>query len=406
VAQGLAFVARITSAFFFITCVVYLGIEPAPLVRQELFDPGKEKREEEMERKEEVESEEENANKGVAEASGPEKGFLSVFDYQRWNRPLRYINNEKNEMAVRTEISQYFFHICKSDGKEKIAFTYPPSLSIFLQMLKERVRVWESTIKKTLSNDNDNEFYNYWVYSNNRKGNKISKEFRNRLEALDNKSLLRDILETRTRLCNDSNDDSENNEDSENKYFYFPKTRTRLCNISKVCNISKEFRNRIEALIIEALDKRSLFRNINLEKEITLERKEKDEDEDEKRKKEQEEDEAQYQNWPNEAKPFLAARDAIWAEENEFFRKRNEKIRQEGVARKDPSSFPLLDDLDDELAEAEDKEKGKYGPCDIHAPIVVVEPKGVWEKLQDLTTIKVPVYVQIVIIIILLYYKD
>lgn len=53
--------------FFFITYVVYLGIQPAFLVRQELFDLRK------KESKEEVESEEENVNKDVAEASVPEK---------------------------------------------------------------------------------------------------------------------------------------------------------------------------------------------------------------------------------------------------------------------------------------------------------------------------------------------
>nr|QXO88197.1 Ycf1 [Papuahoya urniflora]QXO88219.1 Ycf1 [Papuahoya urniflora] len=148
----------------------------------------------------------ENSNK--TKLLFPEQSLLSLFDYNRWNRPLRYKNNNKFEKAVRTEMSQYFFETCPSDGKQKIAFTYPPSLSRFGEMLKR----W-STLEKTLSNDN--EFDNYWIYSNNRKGNKTSKEFRNRIEALDKKSLFLDILETRTRLCNNSNDDSENE--------YFPK---------------------------------------------------------------------------------------------------------------------------------------------------------------------------------------
>nr|QXO87416.1 Ycf1 [Hoya exilis]QXO87438.1 Ycf1 [Hoya exilis] len=148
----------------------------------------------------------ENSNK--TKLLFPEQSLLSLFDYNRWNRPLRYKTNKKLEKAVRTEMSQYFFETCPSDGKQKIAFTYPPSLSRFGEMLKS----W-STLEKTLSNDN--EFDNYWIYSNNRKGNKTSKEFRNRIEALDKKSLFLDILETRTRLCNNSNDHSENE--------YFPK---------------------------------------------------------------------------------------------------------------------------------------------------------------------------------------
>nr|YP_011002727.1 hypothetical chloroplast RF1 [Hoya verticillata]YP_011002749.1 hypothetical chloroplast RF1 [Hoya verticillata]WNS64424.1 hypothetical chloroplast RF1 [Hoya verticillata]WNS64446.1 hypothetical chloroplast RF1 [Hoya verticillata] len=148
----------------------------------------------------------ENSNK--TKLLFPEQSLLSLFDYNRWNRPLRYKTNKKFEKAVRTEMSQYFFETCPSDGKQKISFTYPPSLSRFGEMLKS----W-STLEKTLSNDN--EFDNYWIYSNNRKWNKTSKEFRNRIEALDKKSLFLDILETRTRLCNNSNDHSENE--------YFPK---------------------------------------------------------------------------------------------------------------------------------------------------------------------------------------
>nr|YP_010592464.1 hypothetical protein RF1 [Hoya ariadna]YP_010592485.1 hypothetical protein RF1 [Hoya ariadna]WAB52909.1 hypothetical protein RF1 [Hoya ariadna]WAB52930.1 hypothetical protein RF1 [Hoya ariadna] len=148
----------------------------------------------------------ENSNK--TKLLFPEQSLVSLFDYNRWARPLRYKTNKKLEKAVRTEMSQYFFETCPSDGKQKIAFTYPPSLSRFGEMLKS----W-STLEKTLSNDN--EFDNYWIYSNNRKGNKTSKEFRNRIEALDKKSLFLDILETRTRLCNNSNDHSENE--------YFPK---------------------------------------------------------------------------------------------------------------------------------------------------------------------------------------
>nr|QXO87515.1 Ycf1 [Hoya lyi]QXO87537.1 Ycf1 [Hoya lyi] len=148
----------------------------------------------------------ENSNK--TKLLFPEQSLLSLFDYNRWNRPLRYKTNKKFEKAVRTEMSQYFFETCPSDGKQKISFTYPPSLSRFGEMLKS----W-STLEKTLSNDN--EFDNYWIYSNNRKWNKTIKEFRNRIEALDKKSLFLDILETRTRLCNNSNDHSENE--------YFPK---------------------------------------------------------------------------------------------------------------------------------------------------------------------------------------
>nr|QWX20304.1 hypothetical chloroplast RF19 [Hippophae neurocarpa]UNZ11339.1 hypothetical chloroplast RF19 [Hippophae rhamnoides subsp. rhamnoides]UNZ11594.1 hypothetical chloroplast RF19 [Hippophae neurocarpa subsp. neurocarpa] len=49
-----------------------------------------------------------------------EKPLVTIlFDYKRWNRPLRYIKNNRFENAVRNEMSQYFFYTCQSDGKEK-----------------------------------------------------------------------------------------------------------------------------------------------------------------------------------------------------------------------------------------------------------------------------------------------
>nr|UEE93721.1 hypothetical chloroplast RF19 [Catalpa fargesii f. duclouxii]UEE93976.1 hypothetical chloroplast RF19 [Catalpa fargesii]UEE94146.1 hypothetical chloroplast RF19 [Catalpa bungei]UEE93806.1 hypothetical chloroplast RF19 [Catalpa fargesii f. duclouxii]UEE93891.1 hypothetical chloroplast RF19 [Catalpa fargesii f. duclouxii] len=122
-----------------------------------------------------------------------------LFDLNRWNQPFRYIKNNQFEGAVRKEMSQYFFDICQSDGKERISFTYPPSLSIFLEMIKRRIS--PHTLEKSSSNELDNP----WVYTNKQKVKNFNNEFRNRIEALDKKKkyIYLDILETRTRLCND-----------------------------------------------------------------------------------------------------------------------------------------------------------------------------------------------------------
>ncbi|MCL7030256.1 hypothetical protein MKW94_013162, partial [Papaver nudicaule] len=74
-----------------------------------------------------------------------------LFDYKRWNRPLRYIKNDQFEDAVRDEMSQYFFFTCESDGKERISFTYPTSLSIFLEMIKGKILL--STMEKPTSEE-------------------------------------------------------------------------------------------------------------------------------------------------------------------------------------------------------------------------------------------------------------
>nr|QVL26087.1 hypothetical protein RF1 [Macbridea alba] len=120
-----------------------------------------------------------------------------LFDSKRWNRPFRYIKNKRFDKAVRNEMSQYFFDICQSDGKEKISFTYLPSLSIFLEMIKKRI--FPPTIEKF----SFNELYNPWIYTNNQKEKHWNKEFLNRIKALDKENIHFNILETRTRLCND-----------------------------------------------------------------------------------------------------------------------------------------------------------------------------------------------------------
>nr|YP_009669877.1 Ycf1 protein [Saltera sarcocolla]QCW95196.1 Ycf1 protein [Saltera sarcocolla] len=120
-----------------------------------------------------------------------------LFDYKRWNRPLRYIKNNRFENAVRNEMSQYFFYPCRNDGKEKISFTYPPSLSTFREMIKRKMSLFTA---EKLPPD---ELYDHWISTNEQKKKNLSKEFRNRIEVLKKGSITLDVLEKKTRLCND-----------------------------------------------------------------------------------------------------------------------------------------------------------------------------------------------------------
>nr|YP_010263465.1 hypothetical chloroplast RF1 [Cymbidium banaense]UIX53965.1 hypothetical chloroplast RF1 [Cymbidium banaense] len=85
------------------------------------------------------------------------------FNYKRWNHPLRYIKNEKLENALRNEMSQLFFFTCKSDGKQIISFTYPPSLSTFSEMVEQRISLY--IIEKLY----DEDLYNSWIYTNEKR---------------------------------------------------------------------------------------------------------------------------------------------------------------------------------------------------------------------------------------------
>nr|QFQ46512.1 hypothetical chloroplast RF1 [Astronia smilacifolia] len=120
-----------------------------------------------------------------------------LFDYKRWNRPLRYIKNNRFENAVRNEMSQYLFYTCRNDGKEKISFTYPPSLSTFREMRKRKMDLFT---EEKLPPD---ELYDHWISTNEQKKKNLSKEFRNRIEVLKKGSITLDVLEKKSRLCND-----------------------------------------------------------------------------------------------------------------------------------------------------------------------------------------------------------
>nr|YP_009726227.1 hypothetical protein RF1 [Dendrobium pseudotenellum]QHR85670.1 hypothetical protein RF1 [Dendrobium pseudotenellum] len=129
-----------------------------------------------------------------------EKTFVSfLFDFNRWNRPLRYIKNNKLENALRNEMSQFFFFTCTSDGKQTISFTYPPSLSTFSEMLEQRISLY--IIEKLY----DEDLYNSWIYTNEKKKCNFNNELKSRIQILEKKkgSSSLDMLEKRTILCDD-----------------------------------------------------------------------------------------------------------------------------------------------------------------------------------------------------------
>nr|YP_010019110.1 hypothetical protein RF1 [Primula dryadifolia]QOJ48725.1 hypothetical protein RF1 [Primula dryadifolia] len=126
-----------------------------------------------------------------------EKPFLTLlFNYNRWNRPMRYIKNNKFENALRNEMSQYFFSTCQSYGKKKISFSFPPSLSTFWEMIQRKEPLL--IIKK-------DKLYNHWVYTNQEKKNNLNNELVNRIETIDKEYFFVDILEKKIRLCNEEN---------------------------------------------------------------------------------------------------------------------------------------------------------------------------------------------------------
>nr|QUB02482.1 hypothetical chloroplast RF19 [Pollia japonica] len=234
--------ARIFSILLFITCVYYLGRMPSPIItkklkeRRESEDPDKINETEEIRvnGKEKTKHEfhfhfkdtyykdspvyedsyldtyQDNWEFGRLKEEKNEKTFFSLekplvtflFNYKRWNRPLRYIKNNRFENAVRNEMSQYFFYTCPNNGKQIISFTYLPSLSTFSEMIERKISLY------TTEKCSHEKLYNYWISVNEKKKYNLSNELINRIKTLEKKGVYPslDILEKRNRLCNDENE--------------------------------------------------------------------------------------------------------------------------------------------------------------------------------------------------------
>nr|YP_010427484.1 Ycf1 protein [Aquilaria cumingiana]YP_010427505.1 Ycf1 protein [Aquilaria cumingiana]USN92886.1 Ycf1 protein [Aquilaria cumingiana]USN92907.1 Ycf1 protein [Aquilaria cumingiana] len=116
-----------------------------------------------------------------------------LFDSNKWNRPFRYIKNNQFQNAVKNEMSQYFFYTCQSDGKERISFMYPPSLSTFKEIIEKKISFF--TTEKLLSD----QLYNDWNLTNDMKRLDKTNEFIDRVRTLDKKSF---DIGKKTQLCN------------------------------------------------------------------------------------------------------------------------------------------------------------------------------------------------------------
>nr|YP_010162439.1 hypothetical chloroplast RF19 [Dunbaria nivea]QRI60148.1 hypothetical chloroplast RF19 [Dunbaria nivea] len=217
---------QIFSVFLFVTCLYYLGRIPPPFFtkklseieeKNEIYKKGKIHVERNLQRVRTKQKQKRSNNKDLFPYLFSKKdnnlykidedknnlGFFQkpliniLFNYKRWNRPFRYIKNNRFENIVKNEIAEFFFHTCQSDGKERIFFTYPPNLSILKKMMETKLHIFTRDI---ISYE---ELSNYWSYTNEEKRKKLSNEFINRAKVIDKEFIYLDIFENRIRLCND-----------------------------------------------------------------------------------------------------------------------------------------------------------------------------------------------------------
>nr|YP_010471581.1 hypothetical protein RF1 [Gastrodia peichatieniana]UVG40939.1 hypothetical protein RF1 [Gastrodia peichatieniana] len=188
------YINRIFSIFLFFICVSYLGRMPSPFFTRKFLDIEEVKIIEDeysFERDYEINNRLEEDK--IKIKYWFENIFVNfLFDYKRWNRPLRYINNLKFDKYLRKEMSQFLFFTCTNDGNKRISFTYPYSLSIFLE-----------NIDKKLFNEY---IINSWIYTNEKIMCKFNDEFKKRIKKIEinnNNTEIYNIFEKRILLCDD-----------------------------------------------------------------------------------------------------------------------------------------------------------------------------------------------------------
>nr|QNH93634.1 Ycf1 [Christensenia aesculifolia] len=123
----------------------------------------------------------------------------NFFDRSRWNRPLRYIENSRisHNSLVKKQVSDYFFNKCVTDGKQRISFTYLPSLFISEKQLKNSFK----DSNELMSSD---DLYKKWIGDTLERKNILNNDLRARIESLKNSSEIHKIMEKRTGLCNNN----------------------------------------------------------------------------------------------------------------------------------------------------------------------------------------------------------
>nr|YP_010471562.1 hypothetical protein RF1 [Gastrodia javanica]UVG40901.1 hypothetical protein RF1 [Gastrodia javanica] len=233
ISEFINYINRIFSIVFFIISLFYLGRMPSPFFTRKFLytEEGRiinEKEQDYFEIEINYENNEKerkkinfndipiykNSNLDIHKTSREEdksKKYLwfenifvtFLFDYKRWNRPLRYIKNDQFENYLRNEMSQFLFFTCKNDGKKRISFTYPSSLSIFLETMDKK------NCLSSISEKFDDEYlFNFWIHTNEKRRCNFNDEFRKRIKKLErNKEKTNifyfDILEKKTLLCAD-----------------------------------------------------------------------------------------------------------------------------------------------------------------------------------------------------------
>uniref|UniRef100_UPI0030FE9D4D Ycf1 n=1 Tax=Keteleeria hainanensis TaxID=418983 RepID=UPI0030FE9D4D len=122
---------------------------------------------------------------------------IIFFDHNRAYRPIRYIGNSPFTQLgpVRTEVSQYFFGTYSSDGKQRISFTFLPSVLV----LGEKLEKYRDLSGTSCSSEDP---YHRWIHTMKRRRDSLGNEFSDRVKALSNGSPVENVMERRVKFSN------------------------------------------------------------------------------------------------------------------------------------------------------------------------------------------------------------
>nr|YP_009758691.1 hypothetical protein RF1 [Calocedrus rupestris]QIN90508.1 hypothetical protein RF1 [Calocedrus rupestris] len=117
---------------------------------------------------------------------------LILFDSNRFNQPLRYVSIGDYILRgpVRSQVAEYFFDVCLSDGHQKISFTAPPSMSFFAKM----ANLGDQSL------DSNQDHLDEWIEKKWERKTSLGEELENRVRALSNGSPVVKIIEKRIRF--------------------------------------------------------------------------------------------------------------------------------------------------------------------------------------------------------------
>ena len=126
---------------------------------------------------------------------------IMFFDHHQAYRPIRYIGNSPFTQLgpVKTEVSQYFFGTYLSDGKQRISFTFLPSVLV----LGEKLGKYRDLSDTSCSSEDP---YHRWIHTMKRRRDSLGKEFSDRVKALSNGSPVGNVMERKVKFSNSQGD--------------------------------------------------------------------------------------------------------------------------------------------------------------------------------------------------------